>query len=135
MSVVQIQADFRLKSTDQVYQALQGIYDSYASKELIYPGLQDLYTRRDVCRNFLGGYWAAVDYNEGDVHESMSQFSTHLESIQKQVLDDITKFEGYAAQSSRPAGGMSTALPPIASRPGRIGNTWPGGPRTWPWRW
>lgn len=139
-SVQQILADLNLAGSNYVLQtgmtvaqqvtSIFGSYNRYAS---VYPGLQDLYTRRQICWNLRMGVWKAVDYVEAGVDEKLGQYTTHYAGMEQSYDNEIKRIEGRAAASLSPSSGQMNALPPIDRRPGRIGGTYPGGP-CGPWR-
>jgi hypothetical protein len=128
-SIAQIELDLNLGTREAAETAVLGaLWDSYCDKALIYPRLQDLYTRRQVCWYLLGGVWAAVDWKNADSDQTLDQFTTHLKNLHGIYNTEIIRIETMAAANRPPFVGQIQARPSVRN-PGMPGATDPGGSR------
>lgn len=95
-SVAQIISDFKIVSRQSVYDQVVTLWQSYADKALIYPRLQDQYTRRQVAFNLKGNVWDCVDYTQNGTADKRDQYTEHFQKLWDECNEEISKLEAQA---------------------------------------
>jgi hypothetical protein len=103
------------------------LWDRYADKALVYPGLQAQYVKRSLVDLALGVARSQVDY---DVHNQFaakgSQESGRLLQLRQEVQLDINRLEKLAVSRASAVVGQMTATAPQSAP--STAPTYPNGP-------
>jgi hypothetical protein len=93
--------------------AIPGIWDAWAWKGLIFPGIQALYVKRTCIDILLGQARAKVNFSAGPLTVSENQKFTNLLKLREAIDADITKLEKQLAGSRGGAIGQMIQTSPV----------------------
>jgi hypothetical protein len=109
-----LQAQLGDQDTNTLAPYLNGVWDTWASKNQVTSGLQFQYARRSLVDILIGQVWPQVTSATGDQKSNLEQKMTNLQLIRDNCEHEIERLEKRAKGNRAIAVGMITTTAPLA---------------------